>query len=632
MRYTKFFRTKALIFIILALLLGLWAMPVYAQIPPIPHAFYGNVTINGDAAPVGTIVTAEVNGVQCLTCSYTVKVAGQYGDTSESDYLTVQGSHSGDTVEFFVNGVKDTSKTAEFLAGGGPTPINLSVTITIPPAAVSTSAATSVSTTSAALNGNLSSLGTASSVTVSFQWGTSASYGDETAAQTKTSTGSFSASLSNLDPATTYHFRAKVVGDTTSYGSNGSFTTPDTPPTSGGGGGVTPTTGKISSQGILTQAITAASQDGLCSVTIAQGRKALDKNGSPLSQITVTKAATPPAPPANTNVIGHSYDFGPDGATFAPSIPIEFNYSQNNIPGDVDEKVLSIAYYDKSTANWVELDSTVDTANNIITALVSHFTDFAVLGHKVIASSTPAAFTISSLSVSPKEVKIGETVTISIMVENTGGQLANYRVTLKVGGEVVTIKEVGVAAGASKQVSFNTTKDKLGTYPVDVNGLTGSFAVKETTQAVAPSPQLPSTQTPPPAAAPSKPQTPSAPPPPATITTSASQNYRMAYYDGSDAKRLTRDRTASATGNFSSHRTFVAGTDVGGTWNVIVCSTSYTPPSTYSASWENTIASHSFTVQSSAIPEFPTILAAIISISLCAGIYLWMRRKAIAIS
>ena len=112
----------------------------------------------------------------------------------------------------------------------------------------------------------------------------------------------------------------------------------------------------------------------------------------------------------------------------------------------------------------------------------------------------------------------------------------------------------------------------------------------------------------------------------------ASQAYRMAYYDGGDTKRLTRDRTSSVSGNFSSHRTFVADTDVSGTWHVIVCSTSYTPPSSYSASWENTIASHTFTVQSSAIPEFPTILAGIIALSLSMGIYLWMRRKAIRVS
>ena len=40
-------------------------------------------------------------------------------------------------------------------------------------------------------------------------------------------------------------------------------------------------------------------------------------------------------------------------------------------------------------------------------------------------------------------------------------------------------REVTVAAGASETVTFTTSEDKAGTYAVDVNGLTGSFTVKE---------------------------------------------------------------------------------------------------------------------------------------------------------
>jgi len=89
----------------------------------------------------------------------------------------------------------------------------------------------------------------------------------------------------------------------------------------------------------------------------------------------------------------------------------------------------------------------------------------------------PAAFTPSSLSVSPTEVDIGGTVIISISVANTGGQADSYTATLKIDGVVEETKEVTVAAGASEQVNFTTSKDVAGTYSVDVNGLTGSFEV-----------------------------------------------------------------------------------------------------------------------------------------------------------
>ena len=44
--------------------------------PPPPHQFYGTVTLNGAAAPDGTLVSAEVNGVEAKTGSTR---EGKYG-------------------------------------------------------------------------------------------------------------------------------------------------------------------------------------------------------------------------------------------------------------------------------------------------------------------------------------------------------------------------------------------------------------------------------------------------------------------------------------------------------------------------------------------------------------------------
>lgn len=53
-------KAKALSLIVLVLLLVADAAPRYAkEIPPLPHAFYCNVTINNAPAPVGTIVEAR---------------------------------------------------------------------------------------------------------------------------------------------------------------------------------------------------------------------------------------------------------------------------------------------------------------------------------------------------------------------------------------------------------------------------------------------------------------------------------------------------------------------------------------------------------------------------------------------
>ncbi len=93
------------------------------------------------------------------------------------------------------------------------------------PPTVSTTTATSVTSTSATLNGTLDDLGTASTVDVSFEYGLTTAYGNETTPQVMTTIGPFSFNLSSLSPNTTYHFRGKAVGGGTSYGSDKSFTT-----------------------------------------------------------------------------------------------------------------------------------------------------------------------------------------------------------------------------------------------------------------------------------------------------------------------------------------------------------------------------------------------------------------------
>jgi len=62
-------------------------------------------------------------------------------------------------------------------------------------------------------------------VYVSFEYGLTTAYGYETTPQEMTSTGPFSFPLTGLSPNTTYHFRAKAVGNGTSYGLDKSFTT-----------------------------------------------------------------------------------------------------------------------------------------------------------------------------------------------------------------------------------------------------------------------------------------------------------------------------------------------------------------------------------------------------------------------
>jgi hypothetical protein len=120
----------------LAFLLLCFTSPVSAQpIPLLPHAFYGNVTIGGEQAPVGTLIEARgehivsppPDPVTGLTGNpvWTTEV-GKYGGGDNP--LAVQGTEElmdGETVEFYINNVK-ADQNAEFHSGE-TTQLDLSV-------------------------------------------------------------------------------------------------------------------------------------------------------------------------------------------------------------------------------------------------------------------------------------------------------------------------------------------------------------------------------------------------------------------------------------------------------------------------------------------------------------------------
>jgi hypothetical protein len=112
-----------------------------------------------------------------------------------------------------------------------------------------------------------------------------------------------------------------------------------------------------------------------------------------------------------------------------------------------------------------------DAAGNL--AVSGEYT-FTTLG-----KAPAAAFASSNLSISPSEVNIGETVTISVTVANTGTASGSYKVVLKINGAVEATKDITLNAGASGEVAFTTAKDMAGAYSVGVDGLSGSFTVKE---------------------------------------------------------------------------------------------------------------------------------------------------------
>ncbi len=273
-------------------------------------------------------------------------------------------------------------------------------------------------------------------------------------------------------PVTAFLPPSQTVGSVTYVSGSGGGGGVSAPPAAGLPPGTSDVSGFVSDDGAFTETVVAESFDGKVELTIDEGTIGLIE-GEPLTEIAMTEMEEPPAPPAASSVIGLVYDFGPDGATFDPPITLTFTYDPALIPEGVAEENLVIAIWDEEAGEWVNLASTVDPEANTTTARVSHFTAFTVLAY-----TRPATFITSALTISPFEVDIGERVTISILVANTGDLAGSYQVTLKINNLVVAIKYITLTGGASQKVTFTTIKDVAGTYAVNVDGLSGIFTVK----------------------------------------------------------------------------------------------------------------------------------------------------------
>jgi len=209
-----------IIFLMLLASVLLTGNTALAQVPP---------TVDTNPAGNVTSISATLNGnLTSLGDASTVSVSFEWGlDTSYGNETTpgnlsapaefsadLSGLNPGTTYHFRAKAVGD----------GNATGLDMTFTTGTSPM-VTTNPAGNVTSDSATLNGDLTSPGNASVVSVSFEWGLDTSYGNETTPGNLSAPGVFSADLSSLSPGTTYHFRAKAVGDGNATGSDMTFIT-----------------------------------------------------------------------------------------------------------------------------------------------------------------------------------------------------------------------------------------------------------------------------------------------------------------------------------------------------------------------------------------------------------------------
>ncbi|MFQ5996578.1 MAG: helix-turn-helix domain-containing protein [Dehalococcoidales bacterium] len=368
-----------------------------------------------------------------------------------------------------------------------------------------------------------------------YSFGTTYGYGYSSGTGTTTITYSIIWTSPSSWPAGNYKIKVDIKASSTTLTKTFSETSSSfsltrravtpTAPVEGPEPSPTPIVGDVSDivdeEGVFTEPFTLKSEDENVTLSIPEDTTGKTEEGEPISEISITEVLAPPAPPAGTSFIGLSYDLEPSGAIFNPPITITFTYNPDWLPQGIGPENLAIAYLDEGSSQWVILDATditIDPDRNIISAKISHFTYFSV-----IVITYPAAITTSELSITPAEVDIAQSVTISVTVTNTGDLAGSHEVTLKINGEAVSTKKVTLDGHASEKVTFTTVQGAAGTYAVNVDGLSGTFTVKPApTEPVVikqpPAPPAPAPAVPAPAPAPPAPVpipvTPEAPPVP----------------------------------------------------------------------------------------------------------------------
>lgn len=503
--------------LIIALLICLIAIPVlaipvtpsWAQ-PVLPHAFYGSVTIDGTAAPIRAVVEARGTGVSTGIEGnpITVTETGKYGGPGGFDpKLVVQGDITdGTNLTFYVNNVTtqcyDVQAGGEWLdsypfKSGDVTVLNLKVgeappikpDISVSPAAKNFRNITADSSSSPQTF-TVRNVGYADLVVGPIK--ITGKKADQFAIQNDNVTNK------TIIPGGSATLQV-VFTPTSTVAKSATLYIPSNDPdevnvlVSLSGTGVTAGPGPaeynltvnvfgdisewdISEQGNLLELLQVSSVDNKVTISLNKDASCRDKEDNRLKTITIIEQTDWPPVPEDYDIIGTAYEFQPAGAKFAPALSLTLSYVDNDVPQYLSEEDVYIAYYNTTAENWVRLTSQVDTENNIVTAPVSHFTTFAIMGGAAIPP-TPANFTVTSLDCSSEQVEPGQEVLVTVNVNNSGGCEGSYTLNLTINGAVEQTKTVTLAPSASDTVTFTVIKEEPGSYTISVDGLTKEFIV-----------------------------------------------------------------------------------------------------------------------------------------------------------
>ena len=138
-------------------------------------------------------------------------------------------------------------------------------------------------------------------------------------------------------------------------------------------------------KGVITQATTLQSLDGLATLFVEVRIVAKDSNGTALSSITINSIPEGSVPGISNSsaftYAGMAYELLPDGCSFSPSVHINFSVAQASWGQNY-----VVRTFDHVTGVWQEIPTVYDPETGVVTAQLSHFCYVALFAR----TDTPA--------------------------------------------------------------------------------------------------------------------------------------------------------------------------------------------------------------------------------------------------
>ncbi|WP_214041468.1 hypothetical protein [Methanoculleus sp.] len=214
---------------------------------------------------------------------------------------------------------------------------------------------------------------------------------------------------------------------------------PTPTPTGGGGGGgggggaffppeppiVYNETGNLNtdSEGIVGRPVEIDAEDGVGSLYVPSGVKALDRNGRPLLDISIKPVAEEKMPGTPAGAVfqfaGYAYEVSPEGATFDPSITLYIEIPEdvwNTL--DLTDQRLTVKWYNQSANAWEDIPTTVSPSTRTVRATITHFSTFALFTEPVTtaAPTGTATATVTGTAATPTGETPAEGLPITMII------------------------------------------------------------------------------------------------------------------------------------------------------------------------------------------------------------------------